>query len=126
MNTRLLFNVSAAIEIVTGITMLVIPAIVVGLLLGEGLGPTGVAVTRILGVGLLSLGIAGWDSQEQAQGTVLGPRTGLLVYNAGATAMFVYLGTIGTMNGLLLWPAAALHLVIGLLMLGAIIRHPQK
>ncbi len=71
MNTRLLFNASAVIEVLTGVAMLV-------------------------------------------------------VYNIGATAMFVYLGTIGAMNGLLLWPAAALHLVISLLMLGAIIRHPQK
>ena len=126
MNTRLLFNVSAAIEILTGVAMLIVPAFLVGLLLGEGLGPTGVAVTRILGVGLLSLGIAGWDSQEQAPGKVLGPRTGLFVYNVGATAMFAYLGTIGAMNGPFLWPAAALHLVISLLMLGAIIRHPRK
>ena len=126
MSTRLLFNVSAAIEILTGVTMLIVPALVVELLLGEGLGPTGVAVTRILGVGLLSLGIAGWDSQEQAQGSALGPQTGLFVYNIGATAMFVYLGTMGAMNGLLLWPAAALHLAISLLMLGAIIRYPQE
>lgn len=126
MNTRLLFNVSAAIEILTGVAMLIVPALLIGLLLGEGLGPTGVAVTRILGVGLLSLGIAGWDSQEQAQDAALGPQTGLLVYNIGATAIFVFLGTAGAMNGVLLWPAAALHLVISLLMLGAIIRHPRK
>ncbi len=123
MNTRLLFNGSAAIEIVTGIGMLVAPAFLIGLLLGNGLGPIGIAVTRVLGIGLFSLGIAGWDSQEQAQGAALGPRTGLVVYNIAATAMFVYLGTTGAMNGLLLWPAAALHLVISLLMLGAIIRH---
>lgn len=126
MNTRLLFNVSAAIEIVTGVGMLVVPAFLIGLLLGDGLGPIGIAVTRILGIGLLSLGIAGWDSQEQAEATVLGPRTGLVVYNIAATAIFVYLGTTGAMNGLLLWPAAALHLVISLLLLGAIIRHPQE
>ena len=126
MNTRLLFNVSAAIEIVTGVGMLVVPAFLIGLLLGDGLGPIGIAVTRILGIGLLSLGIAGWDSQEQAEATVLGPRTGLVVYNLAATAIFVYLGTTGAMHGLLLWPAAALHLVISLLLLGAIIRHPQE
>ncbi len=126
MNTRILFNVSAAIEIVTGIGMLVVPAFLIGLLLGDGLGPIGIAVTRVLGIGLLSLGIAGWDSQEQAKGTVLGPRTGLVVYNIAATAMFVYLGTTGAMNGLLLWPAAAIHLVISLLMLRAITRHPQE
>ncbi len=126
MNTRLLFNGSAAIEIVTGIGMLVAPAFLIGLLLGNGLGPIGIAVTRVLGIGLFSLGIAGWDSQEQALGTVLGPRTGLVVYNIGATAMFVYLGTTGAMNGLLLWPAAALHLVISLLLLGAIISQPQE
>ena len=126
MNTRLLFNVSAAIEILTGIGMLVVPAFLIGLLLGDGLAPIGIAVTRVLGIGLLSLGIAGWDSQEQAQGKALGPRTGLFVYNIAATAIFVFLGTTGAMNGLLLWPAAALHLVIGLLMLGAIIRQPQE
>ncbi len=126
MNTRLLFNVAAAIEIITGIGMLVVPAFLIGLLLGDGLGPIGIAVTRVLGIGLLSLGIAGWDSQEQVQGAALGPRTGLLVYNIAATALFVFLGTTGAMNGLLLWPAAALHLVISLLLLGAIIRHPQE
>ncbi len=126
MSTRLLFNVSAAIEILTGVTMLIVPALLVGLLLGEGLGPTGVAVTRILGVGLFSLGIAGWNSQEQAQGAALGPKTGLVVYNIAATAIFVFLGTTGAMNGLLLWPAADLHLVISLLMLGAIIRHRHE
>ena len=126
MNMRLLFNGSAAIEILTGIGMLVAPAFLIGLLLGDGLGPIGIAVTRVLGIGLLSLGIAGWDSREQAQGKALGPRTGLFVYNIGATALFVFLGTIGAMNGLLLWPAAALHLVLSLLMLGAIIRRPQE
>ena len=71
MNTRLLFNASAVIEVLTGVAMLV-------------------------------------------------------VYNIAATALFVYLGTTGAMNGLLLWPAAALHLMISLLLLGAIIRQPQE
>lgn len=65
MNTRLLFNVSAAIEVLTGIAMLIAPAFLIGLLLGDGLGPVGVAVARVLGIGLLSVGVAGWESQGQ-------------------------------------------------------------
>ena len=75
MNTRLLFNASAIVEVLTGLALLVAPLFVIGLLLGEGLGPTGVAVTRVLGMGLLSVGVAGWESQ--GQDIRLAPRAGL-------------------------------------------------
>ena len=54
MTTRLLFNVSAAVEALTGIAMLIAPAHVTGLLLGDGLSQTGTAVTRVLEIGLLA------------------------------------------------------------------------
>ena len=95
MNTRLLFNVSAAIELLTGLAMLVTPAFLIGLLLGDGLGPTGVAVTRVLGIALLSV---------------------------GAAIVFLVLGMSGEMQGILLWPAALLHAVVGAAMLAAFFR----
>ena len=119
MNIRLLFRVSAIIEILTGIALLVVPLFVIGLLLGDGLGPTGVAVARVLGIGLLSVGVAGWESP--GQDTRLAPRAGLCIYNVGAAIVFVILGITGGMTGLLLWPAAVLHALIGALMLWVIL-----
>lgn len=124
MNTRLLFNVSAIVEVLIGLALLVAPTFFVGLLLGDGLGPTGVGVTRVLGIGLLSVGIAGW--QSQGQGIRLAPRAGLCFYNVGAAIVLVILGTTGGMNGILLWPAAVLHAMIGAMMLRVILVPSQK
>jgi hypothetical protein len=119
MNTRYLFNASAGIEGLTGLALLAGPLFVIGLLLGDGLAPTGVAVARILGIGLLSVGVAGWESRGQEMRH--GPRIGLCIYNVGATILFVTLGTYGGMNGILLWPAAVLHGLIGAMMLWAML-----
>ena len=124
MNSRQLFNVSAVIEVLTGIALLFAPAFVIGLLLGDGLGPTGIAVARVLGIGLLSVGVAGWESPRLD--TRLAPRAGLCIYNVGAAIVFVILGTTGGMNGILLWPAAALHALIGAMMLWVILVPSQK
>ena len=118
MNTRLLFNASAIVEILTGLALLVAPLFVIGLLLGDGLAPTGVAVARVLGIGLLSVGVAGWESQGQE--IRLAPRAGLCIYNVGAAIAFVVLGTYGGMNGILLWPATVLHALIGAMMIWVI------
>ena len=124
MNSRLLFNASAIIEVIIGLALLVAPLLVVGLLLGEGLGPIGVAVSRVLGVGLLSVGVAGWESPEQV--VCLAPRAGLCTYNIGATLVFVMLGASGGMSGILLWPTAALHGLIGATMLWLILAPSRK
>ncbi len=118
MNTRLLFKAAAVVEGLTGLALLVAP-VVIGLLLGDGLGPTGVAVARVLGIGLLSVGVAGWESQGQDRR--LAPRAGLCTYNVGAAIVFVILGTYVGMNGIVLWPAAVLHALIGAMMLWVIL-----
>ncbi len=100
MITRLLFNASAIAEVLVGFALLFAPALVIGLLLGDGLGPTGVAVARVLGIGLLSVGVAGWESP--GQDFRLAPRVGLCIYNVGAAIVLVILGTTGGMNGILL------------------------
>ena len=119
MNTRLLFRASAIVEVLTGVALLAAPLFVIGLLLGDGLGPIGIAVTRVLGIGLLSVGVAGWESP--GQNIRLAPRAGLCIYNIGAAIVFVILGTTGGMNGILLWPAAVLHALIGAMMLWVIL-----
>ncbi|MEN8129809.1 MAG: hypothetical protein ABFS45_06355 [Pseudomonadota bacterium] len=119
MNTRLLVKASAITEMLTGLALLVAPLFVIRLLLGDGLGSTGVAVGRVMGIGLLSLGVAVWESQ--GQDSRLAPRAGLCLYNVGVAMLLVTFGTYGGMNGILLWPAAVLHAVIGAMMLWVIL-----
>ena len=122
MNARLLFKASAIAEVLTGLAFLVAPALIVGLLLGEGLSPIGIAVARVLGIGLLSVGVAAWESQ--AQEIRLAPRAELCVYNVGVAALLAILRTTGGMQAPLLWPVAGLHSLIGAAMLWVILpRH---
>ena len=119
MNTSVLFKASAIVEILTGLAFLAAPSLVVGLLLGDGLGPTGIAVARVLGIGLLSLGVAAWESP--GHDAHLATRTGLCMYNAGSALVLMALGTYGGMNGVLLWPVAVLHAIAGAMMLWVIL-----
>lgn len=119
MNTRLLFNASAIVEVLVGVAFLFAPAYVIGLLLGDGLSLTGAAASRVLGIGLFSLGISAWETARQK--THHAPRLGICIYNVGVATFLSILGTLGGMNGILLWPAAVLHALIGAAMLWVIL-----
>ena len=76
MNFRLLFKVSAIIEILTGLTFLAAPALIVGLLLGDGINPIGIGVARVLGVRIVvgrrrSLGVSGAGHTPRPAGRTL-------------------------------------------------------
>lgn len=119
MSSRLLFNASAIAEVLVGVALLAAPAFVIELLLGDGLTQTGVAVSRMLGIGLLSVGISAWETVEQIGRRA--PRVGICTYNVGAATLLSILGTLGGMNGILLWPAAVLHASFGAAMLWIIL-----
>ena len=116
--TRLLFNVSAASEALLGIALLFAPAYVIGLLLGDGLSPTGTAVARVLGLGLLSLGVAAGETGQQIN---MAARLGISIYNVGVAGLLATFGTLGAMTGVLLWPAAVFHGLTGAAMLWVIL-----
>jgi hypothetical protein len=121
MNTNLLFRASAITEVLTGLALLVAPLFVIGLLLGEGVSPgvVAVAVSWLLGMALLSVGVAGWEAR--GQDTHLTTRVGLCIYNLGAAIVLVIIGTTIGMKGILLWPVAILHALIGAMMLWVIL-----
>ena len=124
MTAKLLFNVSAIVEVLAGIAFFFAPAYVIGLLLGDGLSLTGAAVSRVLGIGLFSLGISAWETEPQK--TYHAPRVGICIYNVGVATLLSILGTLGGMNGILLWPAAGLHGLIGAAMLWVILAPSRK
>jgi len=110
MNKPLAF--AALAEAATGIALIVAPSFVARLLLGTELSGVAVAVGRVAGVSLLSLGIACWPSREP----MCAARGGMATYGALMTLYLASLGLRGESVGPLLWPAVALHAVLTLLL----------
>jgi hypothetical protein len=113
MKTRTLEMVSAAIEIATGLALFAVPDLVARVLLGAELSDSGLAVARLAGCGLLSLGLACWPGRDEP--TTQATRA-LFVYNLLAGLYLGYLRVGGGFVGFLLWPACALHIVFAILL----------
>jgi len=113
MNTRRILALSSAIEFATGIALLAVPDLVARVLLGTALSDSGIAVARLAGCGLLSLGLACWQTAD-----VVSPQAtrALFVYNTLAGMYLGYLRVSGSFTGPLLLPACVLHLAVGLLL----------
>ena len=111
MTTRTLVLVAAVVETGTGLGLIAIPDPVVQLLLGTDLSSGGVAVGRVAGVALLSLGVACWPGEEAVTPQVM---SALFIYNVLVTVYLAYLGASGVLVGYLLWPVVALHAVMAL------------
>jgi predicted membrane-bound spermidine synthase len=90
MTASWLLAVAAAIEAATGIALIIYPQAVARLLLGADLAGAGIAVGRVAGVALLSLGLVCWRSRQRLDKTV-------------------------ALAALPLWPAIAIHAVLTLL-----------
>jgi len=110
-----LISFAAAVEAIAGLILMVAPSLVARFLFGSDLDAVGEAVARVGGFGLLGLGLACGRGSAPSGGESAATR-GLLAYNFLATILFIDLGVRGSLVGLLLWPAAALHAVLTLLL----------
>jgi hypothetical protein len=113
MATTTLLILSAAIEFATGIALIAAPDLVAHVLLGDGLSSSGVAVARLTGIALLSLGLGCWPGRDHATAHAT---WALFIYNLLAAIYLGYLRVAGGFAGYLLWPACALHAVMTLLL----------
>ena len=109
----LLLSLAALIEGATGIALIISPQVVSRLLLGADLAVAGIAVGRVAGIALLSLGLGCWLSRRDFKKT--SALAAMLSYNLLVTTYLTYLGLGGELIGALLWPAIALHSVMTLL-----------
>jgi hypothetical protein len=110
MNQVLIF--AAIGEAVTGVALIVAPSIVGQLLLGEELTGRATPVARVAGLALVGLGIACWPGP---------PVAGMLIYVAAVALYLAYVGIVGGLIGILLWPAVVLHLVLTALIAWSVI-----
>ncbi len=113
LNTSMkVFVFAAVVEIGTGLALMIDPALVIELLVGESQSTEGMQLGRLAGVALAALGFACWPSRG-AESTAPAFR-GMLFYNVVVALYLAHLGTLGHLNGLLLWPGVSLHFVVGL------------
>ena len=102
------FVMTAVLEIGAGLVLLVASAPVIRLLFDPPEMQTGVALGRLAGAALVSLGVACWwarhDVGSAASRGLVG---GLLIYNAAVIALVVS-ATFGS-PGLLLWAVVVMH-----------------
>ena len=112
---RRILAFAAAVEVGTGLVLIVDPAIVVELLLGAEVSGAGTPLGRCFGIALLALGLACWPSRQRAESGSPAFRA-MLTYNALIALYLTYLGTVGHIGGLLLWPGVVLHAVVVLLL----------
>lgn len=109
-----LMHAAAGLEVLTGLTLILMPSLLAYLLFGSGLNAAGEATGRICGFVMLCLAVgclprAGEIGRQQ-------PLVPLIALSWLATAFLVLTGLIGANVGLLLWPAAVLHLILALLL----------
>ena len=94
-------------EASTGLVLLLVPSLVGQLLLGMELAGPATTIARVAGIALIALAVAYWPGP---------PRLGMLIYSGAVTLYLAYLGLAGAANGVLLWPAVVLHLVLTVLL----------
>ena len=117
--TRVVMRLGVAIELVTGLTLLVIPGVVIRVLIGADEGTTSTIVGRVLGGALVGLGIAG----ASASGHTPERRIVLayVVYNISTATILAAASVAGTASGILLWPVVAVHALLALVLLGGLL-----
>ena len=104
---------AAGLEVLTGLALIVAPSLLARLLFGSNLNAAGEATGRLAGLVLLCLAAGCLPRTGESGHQTLVP---LMALSWLATAFLVAIGVIGANVGLLLWPAAALHLILAILL----------
>ena len=108
-----LVALAAATEVVTGLALIANPSLVSRLLFGGPMTGPGNALGPLAGFGLLCLAVASWPASEASARR---GRLAMLLFSVLCAAYLVLRGAGGGAAGPLLWPAAALHALLGALL----------
>ena len=112
MKIRTLIVANAALEVATGVALIVAPGLGAHLLLGADLSSPGITVARFTGLALLSMGLACWPNKDQATSQVT---WALFTYNLLVAFYLLYVRFGEGFSGPVLWPACVLHSSLAIL-----------
>jgi hypothetical protein len=105
---------TAAVEAAaTGLILFVRPSWFAWLVFGREFSDAGSALSRLTAIALFGLTLATWPLSG-AVGPLPSSVRALSVYNVLATIYLLYAATGGQLNGILLWPAIALHAIFSI------------
>ena len=108
---KTLLTISAAVEVGTGVALVIAPTTVGRMLLGSPPdAPASLVISRILGAALFSLGAACWFARHDAPGrTAAGLSVAMLLYNIAIVSLLTHARIGLGMSGIGSWPAVVLH-----------------
>jgi hypothetical protein len=112
---RWILYIAAADPTLTGLFMLASPWLFGQLILGADFSGAALALGRIGGAAMFALGLASWPAGTAADPATAANRA-LLIYNVLATLYLSYVGGVAKMEGVLLWPAVAVHAALAILL----------
>ena len=112
-SATLWMRAASGLEVLTGVGLIVAPSLLARLLFGSDLNGAGEATGRIAGLVMLCLAAGCWPRGAGADPHALAP---LMALSWLAAAFLIITGLIGANVGILLWPAAALHLILAILL----------
>jgi hypothetical protein len=105
---------AVGLEVVTGAGLVVAPSLLARLLFGSEMNASGDFVGRISGLVMICLALGCWPRQFEGENRqALVP---LLALSLFAVVFLIYVGMGGVNVGVLLWPAAAAHLILAILL----------
>jgi Kef-type K+ transport system membrane component KefB len=112
---KLLLMISALLEGILGVGLLIVPSVAVTQLLGVPLDtPAGLVAGRIAGAALIAIAIACWQARNGERGSATtGVVEAMLFYNLAAMLVLAYAGIRLELRSPLLWPAILLHAGLG-------------
>jgi hypothetical protein len=116
MMTKSLLIVTALLEGGTGLALVVSPSVIVSLLSGTALeAPGALAIGRIAGAAVLSLGAACWLARhDEKSRAAAGLIATMLLYNTAAVAVLADAFFGSGLTGVGLWPGLVLHVAMAL------------
>ena len=103
-----LLAISLGVEAVTGLILILAPALLAHLLLGGVIEGPATIIAKVTGIALISLAVACWPRSEHRIDSAY---LAMLLYNLLVGLILANASFAGTASGPLLWPVVIEHLI---------------
>jgi len=106
-------RVAAGVEVVTGLVLIIYPPLFGRLVFGAEFSAAGKALGRLAGFALLALALVFWPGLGAERKSAA---RALILFSLLSAIYLVHLGVGSGPAGILLWPAAAVHAALTILL----------